>query len=1289
VLRRDAGSGHLTDAAQRSGSYDRRVRFEVLGRLRGVAPVPAGGQIQAGGQTQAGGERPLGGPKQRLVLALLLAEPNTTVSIERLIDGVWGESPPGSARHTLQSYVSELRKSLGEIIEREGTGYAIHVDRDSLDALEFEARVSEARARLDRDPEAAVAELDAALALWHGRPFEDFPDQPTLQADATRLDELRLAAIEAALAARLALGEHVAVAVELDRLTRAYPYREELRALQMLALYRSGRQADALRAFQATREVLGEELGIVPSPRLRRLEEQILLQDPDLEPARTPFSATAPSDTRVDNPYMGLRAFRESDASRFFGQDRLVGQLTERVMGAASFTAVVGPSGSGKSSAVQAGLLPQLRRDSPDVRIAMLQPGSQPFAELEAALGRLAGDERRATLTQLRATDAGLLETAIRLLDSDSSRLLLVVDQFEELFTLADPSETEDFLATLVRATQDPRHRIHVLVTMRADFYDRPLAAPRFGPVFAANVVNVVALGPDELEAAATLPARQLDVTVEPRLVGRLIADVAGQPNALPLFQYALTELFDERTGPVLDLATYERIGGVRKAVARRAEALYTGLDGPEQEAVRQLFLRIATVSGAVVGRRRVPASELAALDVDIVALQAAIESFARYRLLALDRDPTTGAPIVEVAHEALLAEWHRLREWIDESRDDLATQARFAVAVNEWEASGRDAGYLLTGSRLDHYERWAATSRLKLTETEHAFIGQAVTAREAEHDHDLEREAEAARLRRRSRRQLASLFVAIVVLAGIVGYPIVTAGDRPRQLAVALSSPRAASAYDELVARGVEMAAEEHGWEAVVLEPPYTNLRRTLAELAEDADLVFGETLMWNDMIVVARDHPGTRWVFLDLAGDPPVPNGIALSTASEEGSFLVGAAAALETETSRIGYIGANGSPIIEDFRAGFEQGARAARPGVEIVAALIEPEDTIGQDGYLDPERARQIAEWMYAEEDVDIIFTAAGGSGQGVVAAAAALSDELGRHLWAIGVDSDLLFELPAEQRDHLLTSMLKRLDTAMARVVADDEAGVLEFPGSIRLGLVDEAVGYSTAGDHLSASTIAAVDELGAAVAGGEIDVDTTPTGPLSEPPPAPEAPDSPAVRAAVDVAQQYFAALQAGDVRAAMELFSPDATIRFFLPWSVDDFEIGLTMESALGSRFLAVACTAYAPTTGLEVVCTYDVHDGVSQAVGGPVVHETATIAVDDGAITSFERNPGTPDYLLVDDRFAAWMEAHHPDDAEAVEWAIVSIDDARRRGELRARYAAEWAAYLEAEGCSFTEAC
>ncbi len=237
---------------------------------------------------------------------------------------------------------------------------------------------------------------------------------------------------------------------------------------------------------------------------------------------------------------MGLRAFRESDAARFFGQERLIAQLAARVSSTATFTAVVGPSGAGKSSVVQAGLLPQVRRASPNTSIAMLQPGSQPFAELEAALASLARDVRPVTLTALRAAETGLRDAAVRLLDADGDRLLLVVDQFEELFTLTDADEAEAFLAALSEAADDAGRRIHVLLTMRADFYDRPLADPSFGRLFADNVVTVIPMGPDDLEAAATQPAQQLDVRIEPRLMARLIADVAGQPNALPLFQYAL-----------------------------------------------------------------------------------------------------------------------------------------------------------------------------------------------------------------------------------------------------------------------------------------------------------------------------------------------------------------------------------------------------------------------------------------------------------------------------------------------------------------------------------------------------------------------------------------------------------------------------------------------------------------------------------------------------------------------------------------------------------------------------
>ena len=721
----------------------------------------------------------------------------------------------------------------------------------------------------------------------------------------------------------------------------------------MIALYRSGRQADALRAFQITRDVLGEELGLVPSPRLRRLEEQILLQDPDLDPPAT----HQPESRWVENPYLGLRAFREADQSRFFGQDQLIERLVNRVVGATPFTALVGPSGSGKSSVVQAGLIPRLRREHANVMVALMQPGSQPFAVLAAALGQLPGVDER-LMAQRLAFDGGDALADLPIFDGDSSRLLLVVDQFEELFTMVDQVEASRFLALLAATAADPHGRIHVLVTLRADFYDRPLVDPHMGQLFADNVVSVVALGPDQLEAAATLPARQLDITVEPRLVGRLIADVAGQPNALPLFQYALTELFDARDGAVLDVATYERIGGVRKAIARRAESLYSQLQPAEQETARQLFLRIATVSGDIVGRRRVPASELVSLDVDVIALRAAIDAFARYRLLALDRDPATGSPTVEVAHEALLVEWHRLRDWIDQHRDDLTKQASFLVAVNEWEASGRDPGYLLTGSRLSGYETWAAATRLRLTATEHDFIAAAVAAREAEVAAHHQREDLQLRLRRRSRRQGLLLFGVVALAAGVIAYPLLTAGDKRGSIAVVLDSRRGDNSFDELVAREVESSADEFELDRLILEPPYTDLGEQLRQVADqDPSLMFGLFTVRDSLLDIADEYPETTFALLDFVAEPPGPNVVAVRFAHEQGSFLVGAAAALETKTGKVGYIGANSQRLIEEFRAGFEQGVAAADPNVEVVSELIAPRTSSGDApfGYTDPEPA----------------------------------------------------------------------------------------------------------------------------------------------------------------------------------------------------------------------------------------------------------------------------------------------------------------------------------------------
>ena len=280
----------------------------------------------------------------------------------------------------------------------------------------------------------------------------------------------------------------------------------------------------------------------------------------------------------------------------------------------------------------------------------------------------------------------------------------------------------------MLEAVDDPHERIKVVLTLRADFYARPLQYPEFGARLGEGIVNVVPMTPNELEQAANEPAVRAGVTLEPSLIATLLTDVVGQPGALPLFQYTLTELFDRRVGANLTAETYGSMGGLRGALTRRADELFMDLDEAQQAAARQLFLRLVTIADSDEWtRRRVPASEIVGLDVDIVALQAVIESYGTARLMTFDRDQVTGSPTVEVAHEALLTEWERLRDWIEEAREDVLVHAKLASAAAEWRGSNENPDYLLSGSRLDEYAAWSDTTTLSLTFDERGFLDAAI----------------------------------------------------------------------------------------------------------------------------------------------------------------------------------------------------------------------------------------------------------------------------------------------------------------------------------------------------------------------------------------------------------------------------------------------------------------------------------------------------------------------------------------------------------------------------------
>jgi WD40 repeat protein/class 3 adenylate cyclase len=496
------------------------------------------------------------------------------------------------------------------------------------------------------------------------------------------------------------------------------------------------------------------------------------------------------------NPYKGLRAFAEDDAEDFFGREVLAEHLVER-LGQMRFLAVVGPSGSGKSSVVRAGLVPRLRKGalpgSERWTVIEMLPGAYPLEELEAALLRGADSAPVGLLEQLEQDERGLLRAAKRLIVGEESELLLVVDQLEEVFTLVeDEARRTQFLALLERAVSDPHARLRVVVTLRADFYDRPLLYSGFAELLRDYVEALVPLKPDEFERAIAGPAERVGARFEPGLLAELVTDVSDEPGALPLLQYALTELYERREGSTLTAAAYREIGGISGALAGRAEEIHGGLGEHAQEAARQLFLRLVTLGeGAEDTRRRVERTELASMEVDQDALEQAIQEFGAWRLLSFDRDPRSGTPTIEVAHEALMREWGRFRRWIDSGREQVRLHRRLATAAREWEAADREASYLLRGSNLVQFELLAGESTIALTELEREFVEASTAANELE----------LARQRRQNRRlrTLLAGAVGLLVLAIIAGaIALVSRSNAQHEAKVALGRQLGAEAVSE-----------------------------------------------------------------------------------------------------------------------------------------------------------------------------------------------------------------------------------------------------------------------------------------------------------------------------------------------------------------------------------------------------------------------------------------------------------------------------------------------------------
>jgi transcriptional regulator with XRE-family HTH domain len=377
----------------------------------------------------------------------------------------------------------------------------------------------------------------------------------------------------------------------------------------------------------------------------------------------------ATDDVDESAPYRGLARFGTEDGELFFGRDQLVEDLVDMVR-KHRFVAVVGASGSGKSSLLRAGLVPALRglgeREGRPAAIRICTPGESPLR-----------------------THGELLEPV-----EGEADTLLVVDQFEEVFTLCqDPRERAQFIDGLLSSrAQAPESRLRVAIAVRADFYGRCTGHPALVDALNAASLLVGPMSPEQVREAIVKPAAAGRLVVERALTARIISDVAQEPGALPLMSHAMLELWRRRRARTLTLEAYGAIGGVQGAVAHTAEEVFAGFTAQQTELARALLLRLITPGDEAPDTRR-PADR-AELDQSEEAA-AVLEALVRARLVSVDG---TG---VDLTHEALITAWPRLRAWVERDRERLRLQRRLTEAAKEWEQLDRDPGALYRGARL------------------------------------------------------------------------------------------------------------------------------------------------------------------------------------------------------------------------------------------------------------------------------------------------------------------------------------------------------------------------------------------------------------------------------------------------------------------------------------------------------------------------------------------------------------------------------------------------------------
>ncbi len=429
-------------------------------------------------------------------------------------------------------------------------------------------------------------------------------------------------------------------------------------------------------------------------------------------------------------PYLGLDAFSEDDADRFFGRETLVSELVARVK-ESRFVVIAGPSGSGKSSLVRAGLIHALKQgalpNSDRWLYATLTPGRDPIESLALAMSRLSKSPDAGDYIRSHATNSAALNKFIESLLSDRAdqRAVIFIDQFEEVFTqVSKEDERVAFLNLLTHAATIEGGRVTALFALRSDFVSNCATYPQLNALLNQQFMQVGAMQPDELVSAIARPALQVGLRIDPDLVAQIVNDMQDEPGALPLMQFALKDLFDaqQATGDViaLTLNDYLARGGLRKALERHADAAFAKLSESEQQIARMIFNGLIEIGRGTQDTRRTAAfDELVPANVEVTYVKAVVQKLADARLI------TTGEKDNKytIAHETLIDAWPWLRRLINENRETIALQNQIAEDAQEWDDNRRDASYLYAGARLAAAREELAGQKIVLSELAQKFV--------------------------------------------------------------------------------------------------------------------------------------------------------------------------------------------------------------------------------------------------------------------------------------------------------------------------------------------------------------------------------------------------------------------------------------------------------------------------------------------------------------------------------------------------------------------------------------